>query len=87
MSDTSPSVDELLGEMYRARTPGTRLRMATALFATARRLALAGARAGGVNTDERALRRALVERLYGDQLPVDAQRALADGPARGRTDA
>jgi hypothetical protein len=74
MTDTSSAVEEELRTRYRARTPAARLRMATAMFATAKRLAAAGLHFGGAGPSRIDLRRGLLDRLYGDEL-TPAQRA------------
>ncbi|MHB1095220.1 MAG: hypothetical protein ACYC3F_03530 [Gemmatimonadaceae bacterium] len=48
--------------------------MATSLFGTAKRLAIAGIRRSAVDLDEHGVRAALFDRLHGDLLS-DAERA------------
>lgn len=74
MSDTSPAARAQLATLFAARSPGARLRMATSLFGTAKRLAIAGIRRSAVDLDEHGVRAALLDRLHGDLLS-DAERA------------
>ena len=69
MTDTSPDVEAMLTDRYRALSPGSRLRMATAMFSSGKRLALAGVLAAGGDHSSAALRRRLLDRLFGDELP------------------
>lgn len=80
MTDTTPAVEAELRARYRARTPGARLRMATAMFATAKRLAAAGLRFGGAGPSRTELRRGLLARLYGDELTPDQRAEIAARP-------
>jgi hypothetical protein len=75
MRDTTPAADAQLGALLRGRTPGERVRMATAMFRSAKRLALAGLRYENAHRDPAAERLALLQRLYGDDL-APAIRAL-----------
>lgn len=68
MHDTAPAVDAHLRALLRGRTPGERVRMATAMFSSAKRLALAGLRYENGRRDPVVERLALLERLYGDDL-------------------
>lgn len=74
MSDTSPSARAQLATLYAARSAGARLRMATSLFGTAKRLAIAGIRRRAVDLDKPGVRAALFDRLHGN-LFSDAERA------------
>lgn len=83
MNDTNSAVEAQLSAMYRARTPVARLRMATAMFSSAKHMAVAGLRLGGIGPSAVELRRGLLNRLYGDEL-TPAQRAeIAEGAPRG----
>lgn len=74
MNDTTPAVDAQLAALYRARTPAARLRMATAMFSAAKRLAVAGLRFGDGACSAVELRHGLLHRFYGDEL-TPVQRA------------
>ncbi len=76
MTDTSDEIETLLADRYRALSPGTRLRMATTMFSTGKRMALAGVRAVGGEQSAAALRRQLLDRLYGDELPRDVKEEI-----------
>ncbi len=78
LHDTTPAADAQLRALLRGRTPGERVRMATAMFQSAKRLALAGLRYEHADRDPTAERLALLERLYGDDL-APAIRALVAG--------
>lgn len=77
MHDTTPAAEAELRALYRARSPAQRLRMATTMFGTATRLALAGLRYEGPQRDAVALRRALLERLHGADLAPAIREAVA----------
>jgi hypothetical protein len=68
MRDTSPQVEAQLRALYQAKSPGDRLRMATVMFGAAKRLSLAGLKHENANLEGTALRVALLQRLYGDDL-------------------
>lgn len=78
MNDTSPAIAERLDRLYLARTPSARVRMATSMFTTAKRLAIAGLGAAGVTGSSRELRMGLLERLYGDEIPLQVRREIAE---------
>lgn len=80
MRDTSPQVEAQLRALYQAKSPGDRLRMATVMFGTAKRLSLAGLKHENADLEGRALRVALLQRLYGDDLSPEIRDAVA---ARG----
>lgn len=77
MRDTPSAVDALLGAMLQARTLGERVRMETGMFGSAKRLALAGLRYEQPLRDPVAERVALLERLYGDDLPPALRASVA----------
>jgi hypothetical protein len=77
MRDTSPQVDAQLRALYRAKSPGDRLRMATVMFGTAKRLSLAGLKHENSDLSGTALRVALLQRLYGDDLSSEIINAVA----------
>lgn len=76
MSDTSPETRAQLAALYAARSAAARLRMATSLFSTAKRLAIAGIRRTAVDLDERGLRAALFDRLHGNLISDEARAAI-----------
>lgn len=81
MTDTSADIEAMLTDRYRALAPGARLRMATSMFSSGKRMALAGILATDGALSDSALRRKLLDRLYGDELPHEAKDAIL---ARGR---
>ena len=80
MRDTSVQVEAQLRALYQARSPGQRLRMATVLFGTAKRLLIAGLKHENADLAGTELRVALLQRLYGDDLSPETRAAVA---ARG----
>lgn len=78
MRDTSLTIEAQLSALYRQQSPGARLRMATALFASARRLAVAGLRATAGDVLATEVRRQLLERMYGDELSAGARAWIAE---------
>jgi hypothetical protein len=76
MSDTSEATRAQLAALYASRSAGDRLRMATSLFATAKRLATAGIRRDAADLDERGVRSMLLLRLHGDVLSEAEQAAV-----------
>lgn len=78
-SDSTPGVEARLTALYQARSPSERVRMATAMFTAAKRLALAGLRHEDPERNDVALRRALLDRLYGDELTPSVRAAVASG--------
>lgn len=77
MHDTATAVEAQLRALLRARTPGERVRMATAMFSSAKRLVLAGLRYENARRDPAAERLALLERLHGDDLSPAVHAAVA----------
>lgn len=73
----TPAVDAHLRALLRDRTPGERVRMATAMFSGAKRLALAGLRYENAGRDPVVERLALLERLYGDDLAPEVRERVA----------
>lgn len=69
MKDTSPEIDALYYEMLMARSGGERMMMASRMFDAAREMILASLPPG---LSEIEIKRALCERLYGDEVDVDA---------------
>jgi len=64
-TDTSPVIEDLLRERYAAMTPGERSLLALQMFETAQRIVLSSLPPG---LSERARRRELCRRFYGDEL-------------------
>lgn len=81
MTDTSPTVEAELSALYRRRSPGARLRMATTMFTSAKRLAAAGLRTTGGDLPMAEVRSQLLERLYGDELSAGARAWIAEHPS------
>lgn len=77
MTDTSLTIEAHLSALYRQRSPGARLRMATAMFTSAKRLAAAGLRATAGDVPAMEARRQLLERMYGDELSAGARAWIA----------
>jgi len=76
MHDTTPAADAQLRALYAARSPAERVRMATEMFASAVRVTLAGLRHEDPRREGVALRFALLERLYGDELTPSTRAAV-----------
>lgn len=76
MTDTSAEVEAMLTARYRALSPKTRLRMATAMFSSGKRMAVAGVLATEGEQSAAMLRRRLLDRLYGDELPRDVKEQI-----------
>lgn len=76
MNDTPAAVRAQLATLYASRSAAARLRMATSLFGTAKRLAIAGIRLSAAGLDERGVRAALFVRLHGNLLS-EPERAAA----------
>lgn len=84
MNDTAPRIEARLTALYRQRSPGARVRMATAMYQTAKRLALAGLRHERSDRSDSALAAALLDRLYGDELAPALRAALAARMGQGQ---
>jgi hypothetical protein len=72
----SAAVRAQLATLYASRSAAVRFRMATSLFGTAKRLAMAGIRLSAAGLDERAVRAALFVRLHEDQVPQSERAAV-----------
>ncbi|MBI3372779.1 MAG: hypothetical protein HY017_13620 [Betaproteobacteria bacterium] len=72
MTDTDPGVEAFLDARYAAMTSSERLMMALKMFETAQQIVLSSLDA---SLDERARRREMCRRFYGDDL---ARAAFAD---------
>lgn len=75
MSDTSPKVARLVAERYRQMTPDQRMRIASSMFETARRIVESSL---PPNLTRRERRLAFARRLYAGGLPEAALQAFAD---------
>jgi hypothetical protein len=64
-TDMSPVIEDLLRERYAAMSPGERSLLALQMFETAQRIVLSSLPPG---LSERARRRELCRRFYGDEL-------------------
>jgi hypothetical protein len=74
MSDTTPEVSRLVDERYAAMTPEERMRIAAAMYETARAI-VESSLPPGLTREER--RYAVIKRFYGGELPEAALRAYA----------
>ena len=75
MSDTSAKVERLVTERYRQMTPDERMRIASSMFETARRIVGSSL---PPNLTRRERRLAFARRLYAGELPEAALQAFAD---------
>ena len=75
MNDTSEKVAALVAERHRQMTPEMRMRIASQMFDTARAIVESSLPADLSPHDRRL---ALIERLYGDELPLKAKLAFAE---------
>jgi hypothetical protein len=74
MNDTSPEMERLVTERYRRMSPDERMRIASSMFETARKLVESSLPAN-MTREERRL--AFARRLYAGELPEAALRAFA----------
>ncbi len=77
MSDTSPEMERVVNERYRQMTPDQRIRIASSMFETARKI-VESSLPPGLSRSERRL--ALARRLYAGELPECALLAFAEWP-------
>ena len=75
MSDTSPRMERIVSERYRQMSPDERVRIASSMFETARKIVESSLPAG-MSRKERRL--AWARRLYGGELPEKALLAFAE---------
>lgn len=75
MNDTSPEMERIVSERYRQMTPDERMRIASSMFETARKIVESSLPAG-MNRRERRL--AWARRLYEGELPEKALLAFAE---------
>ena len=76
-TDTSPEAADLQRELFGRLDGGERVRMACAMFDTARRLVLASL-SDDVRSDPAQRRAALLRRFYERELGADVIRAVLD---------
>ena len=69
MNDTSPEIADLVREMLMARSGAERVLMSSRMFDSARAMILASFPPGLSNLE---MKRRLCERLYGDEVQVEA---------------
>lgn len=74
MNDTSEKMAALVAERHRKMSPEMRMRIASQMFDTARAI-VESSLPPNLSLQERRL--ALIERLYGDELPLKAKLAFA----------
>ena len=82
MNDTAPDVVERFRDMMSSKTPEERLRMASRMFSTARKLVVSGA---GADQDHAGRRRHLFLKFYARDFSEDdreriLQRLTGQGP-------
>jgi len=75
MSDTSPKMERIVSERYRQMSADERVRIASAMFETARKIVESSLPAG-MSRKERRL--AWARRVYGGELPEKALVAVAE---------
>jgi hypothetical protein len=75
MNDTSPEMERIVTERYRRMTPDERMRIASSMFETARKLIESSLPA---NMTRRERRLAFARRLYEGELPEAALLAFAE---------
>jgi hypothetical protein len=75
MNDTSADMERLVTERYRQMTPDQRMKIASSMFETARKL-IESSLPAGMTRRERRL--AFARRLYEGELPEAALLAFAD---------
>jgi hypothetical protein len=75
MSDTSPKMERIVSERYRRMSPDERMRIASSMFDTARKIVESSLPAS-LSRKERRL--AWARRLYEGELPEKALLAFAD---------
>lgn len=69
MTDTPPEIQKILDERFQALTPTERVIMASQMFDSARQIILASF---PPDLPEIEVKRRLCERLYGDEVDVEA---------------
>ena len=75
MNDTSPEMERIVSERYRKMSPDERMRIASSMFETARKIVESSLPAG-MSRKERRL--AWARRLYEGELPEKALLAFAE---------
>lgn len=75
MNDTSPKMERLVAERYRQMTSDQRIRIASSMFDTARKIVESSL---PPNLSRRERRLAFARRLYAGELPEAALQAFAD---------
>ncbi len=75
MNDTSPEMERIVSERYRQMSPDRRMRMASSMFETARKLIESSLPA---EMDRKERRLAWARRLYEGELPEKALLAFAE---------
>ncbi len=77
MNDTSPEMERVVRDRYRQMTPDQRIRIASSMFETARKIVESSLPPG---LDRRERRLAWARRLYAGELPERALLAFAEWP-------
>jgi hypothetical protein len=75
MNDTSPEMERIVTERYRQMSPDERMRIASSMFETARKIVESSLPAGMERTERRL---AWARRLYEGELPEKALLAFAE---------
>jgi hypothetical protein len=75
MNDTSPEMERIVTERYRRMTADERMRIASSMFETARKIIESSLPA---NMTRKERRLAFARRLYGGELPEKALLAYAE---------
>jgi hypothetical protein len=75
MNDTSPEMERIVTERYRRMTPDERMRIASSMFETARKIIESSLPA---NMTRKERRLAFARRLYEGELPEKALLAYAE---------
>lgn len=77
MNDTSPEIEKHLAAMYASRSPAERLRMASSMFETAKKLVEAGLLNEQPSLTRPQIRARTFLRLYGDCFSRDEIKRIA----------
>ncbi len=81
MSDTTTHIQQMYKEMLMSRTPSERLRMASRMFDSGRKLAITGIQNGRPQLNNRQLRGQLFMRMYGgDFTAVEIEKIIKKIP-------
>ena len=77
MSDTPTRIEQMYNEMIMSRTPSERLRMASKMYDSGRKLVISGINKGSTQLSDSQLRRQIFLRIYeNDFTSVDRERII-----------